>query len=303
MLKRRDLPLNGLRAFEAVARHGVMRQAATELGVTHGALSRQIRLLEEQLALALFERAHNRLILTQAGKRLFATVRDALDRIAESTHSLDPQSMSGSLVVDTTPSMSVNWLIAVISEFCQLYPEVELQLRTIEPNQQRLTADFDVAICYGCPTEPAWPVRKLFSERFFPVASPEFLARAPTRQKPADLLSLPLLHDRHQHWPRWFQSLGITASQGNQNIHLHESFQVLLAARQGAGVALADNFEVARDLQSGGLVKLFDASIESTHSVYLLSPPEDRLNLKARLFIDFVDKWLLSVGSINSLKS
>ena len=104
-MSRRNLPLNALRGFEVAARHCHLREAALELGVTHGAVSRQIRLLEETLGVELFDRSHNRLTLTSAGRRLMAAVGDAFDQITESTLSLDPESMAGTLVVAATPSI------------------------------------------------------------------------------------------------------------------------------------------------------------------------------------------------------
>ncbi|KKL56418.1 hypothetical protein LCGC14_2245580, partial [marine sediment metagenome] len=113
-----------MRAFEAAAKHCHMRKAADELGVTHGAISRQVKQLEQRLGTELFDRSNNRLALTSAGIRLLQVVAEALDSITEATVCLDPESMAGSLVIASTPSISVGWLLRVIGEFSRQYPEV-----------------------------------------------------------------------------------------------------------------------------------------------------------------------------------
>jgi LysR family glycine cleavage system transcriptional activator len=131
-----------------------MRQAAQELGVTHGAVSRQVKQLEEVLGVDLFNRSHNRLNLTAAGRRLMSTVGDALDRITESTLYLDPESVAGSLVVGATPSIITGWLLGLIRRFNERYPEIELRVVNLDPQASDLPAEISVAICFGEPDVP-----------------------------------------------------------------------------------------------------------------------------------------------------
>ena len=130
----RPMPLNTLRAFEAVGRHSHVRKAAEELHLTHAALSRQVRILEQQLGTPLFTRANNRMQLTSAGRRFLTVVQKALDTLESGVLHLNPESLSGELVVAVTPTISVNWLPGVIKGFASRYPEVELRFVTIEPH-------------------------------------------------------------------------------------------------------------------------------------------------------------------------
>ena len=132
-ISRRNLPLNALRSFEVAARHCHLRRAAEELGVTHGAVSRQIRQLEAQLDTCLFDRSNNRLTLTQEGRRLALAVGEALDRLTEGALSVDPGSLPGELVVAAPPSISACWLLAMIGDFNRSYPEIAIRLDNINP--------------------------------------------------------------------------------------------------------------------------------------------------------------------------
>ena len=170
--------------FEAAARHGNLRRAALELGITHGAVSRQVRILEQALGAEVFKRLHRRLQLTAGGQRLCEAVRDALDRVTEAALHLDPNSTAGGVTVATTPSISAYWLIDVMGELSFKYPEIELRLVNIAPHQRRLPAEFDVAICFGAPQAPGYKVRELYRESLFPVASPKLLAGRRSVQSP-----------------------------------------------------------------------------------------------------------------------
>jgi LysR family glycine cleavage system transcriptional activator len=287
-VSRRNLPLNALRAFEVAGRHCHLGRAAEELGVTHGAVSRQVRHLEQALAVELFDRSHNRLTLTAAGRRLQATVGDALNRITEGTLYLDPESVAGTLVVAATPSISTGWLLATIRDFSRKYPEIELRLVNIEPWQKELPADVSVAICFGEPDEPQRLLRELFRERYFPVCSPGLLAAGEPVNRAIDLLAYPLIHDQHGRWQRWLSRQSLDASLAPQNLYLQDSFQVLSAAREGCGIGLADRIEVANDLRSGNLVALSEETVEASQSHYLVTDQPQRMTVRARLFADYI---------------
>jgi LysR family glycine cleavage system transcriptional activator len=287
-ISRRNLPLNALRAFEVAARHCHMRHAAEELGVTHGAVSRQVRQLEEGLDVELFDRSHNRLTLTAAGRRLLATVTDALDRITESTLYLDPESVAGTLVVAATPSIATGWLLALIRQFSQTYPEIELRLVNIEPQQRDLPPETSVAICFGEPDAPQRVIRELFRERYFPVCTPGLLREDEPVNKPADLLRYPLVHDQHGRWQRWLSRHALSPSMARYSLHLQDAFQVLSAVREGCGIGLADRIEVARDLRAGSLVALSEDTVEARHSHYLVTEQTPRMSVRARLFADHI---------------
>jgi LysR family glycine cleavage system transcriptional activator len=293
-LTRRQLPLNALRAFEAAARHCHLRQAAAELGVTHGAVSRQVRQLEDQLGARLFDRHHNRLSLTAAGRRLMLTVGEALDRIVESTLYLDPDSMAGGLVVASTPSITTGWLLALIRDFSRRYPEIELRVLNIGPQQRELPSEVNLAVCFGEPEGAHWITRELFREHYFPVCSPGLLRDGQPVNQPADLLHYTLVHDQHGRWQRWLANQGLQAGMAPQNLYLHEPFQALAAVREGCGIGLVDRIEVSRDLRSGSLVALSEKTVEARQCHYLVTEQPQRATVRARLFTDYL---LRSLGA------
>jgi LysR family glycine cleavage system transcriptional activator len=297
MALERRIPLNTLRAFEAVGRHCHVRRAAEELHLTHAALSRQVRVLEEQLDTRLFSRENNRMQLTAAGRRFLSVVQGALDTLQEGVLHLDPESLAGELVVATTPTMSINWLPGVISTYRNRYPEVELRFVTIEPHQRELPQEFDLALCLGQPEAPGKQVTRLYQEHYFPVAAPAMLDSERPVHKPQDLLQYTLLHERFQHWRDWFSIQGIPSLTGRGNIYFDYGFQSIEAARHGLGIVLADQIEVAADLRRGNLVRLLDNVLPVDAGVYLVADREDTQTVRARLFIAELTRELEKLGA------
>src|SRR5579872_5595554 len=130
-MARRLPPLNGLKAFEAAARSGSFTRAADELNVTQGAVSHQVKALEDKLGLKLFHRERQRLILTEAGRDYLAVIRDALDRIAVGTERLLQRQESGVLTVSTSPDFAAKWLVNRLSSFAENCPDVDLRVAAL----------------------------------------------------------------------------------------------------------------------------------------------------------------------------
>lgn len=292
----RPVPLNTLRAFEAVGRHCHVRRAAEELHLSHAALSRQVRLLEEQLDTRLFDRENNRMQLTAAGSRFLTVVKHALDTLQEGVLHLNPDSLTGDLVVAVTPTMSVNWLPGVIKSFSERYPEITLRFVTIEPHQRELPQQFDLALCLGQPEAHGKNIRKLYQEHYFPVAAPSLVTAEKPINKPQDLLQYPLLHERFAHWEEWFSLHGINRARGNGDIYFDYGFQSIEASRAGLGVVLADQIEVAADLQRGSLVRLLDEVMPVDAGIFLVSDHEESRTIRARLFIEELTRYLQDLG-------
>src|SRR6185503_17291755 len=123
-------PLNALKAFEAAARHESFTRAAVELCVTQGAVSHQVKALEAELAVKLFNRERQRLIITEAGREYLAVVRDALDRIAIGTDRLLQRQSSGTLTVSTSPDFAAKWLVHRLGRFSAAHPDIDLRVST-----------------------------------------------------------------------------------------------------------------------------------------------------------------------------
>lgn len=291
-LSRRNLPLNALRAFEVAARHCHLRRAAAELGVTHGAVSRQVRQLEEQLGIELFDRSGNRLVLTQQGRRLAQSVGDALDRLTEGALSVDPGALPGELVVAAPPSISACWLLAMVGDFNRSYPEIQIRLDNIQPMQRELPAEIEVAVCFGEPAAPKRVVRELFREKYGPVMSPVLLPPGGSISSPEELLQLPLIHDRHGRWLRWLSNQGLDQSDARSNLYVQDSYLGICAARDGCGVFLADRLEVSTDLRNGSLVALVGQTVEAQHSHYLVTEQPETISARARIFAEYLGREL-----------
>lgn len=290
MLDRRTLPLSALRAFESTGRHLHMGRAGDELGVTHGAISHQVRALESQLGVKLFLRTNNRLKLTGAGERLLGAVRDSFNRIVDVTLKLEPDNLAGRLVIACTESSGASWAVRRIGEFSQQYPQIDIHVVEVQPRQKRIPAEVEVAICYGRPDAGGRRLQELASPPVFPVCSPQILHGLPLINRPEQLLTLPLLHDSQNSWADWFTAMGISEPGATKGIHFYSTNLSLTAARLGYGVALCNPFEIQEDLRHGRLVKLLNKAVPESHSYHLLTHPPEHQTLRASLF----EEWIKS---------
>ncbi|GAB2189303.1 LysR substrate-binding domain-containing protein [Sessilibacter sp. MAH2] len=289
-MDRRNLPLSALRAFESAAECLHLGRAGEKLGVSHGAISHQVRALEEQLSVKLFSRAHNKLALTPAGQRLYQSVKDGFDKIADATRNLNPLELSGPLVVACTQTIASSWAAKHICEFYQKYPSIELRVREIEPLQKDIPLDIDIAICYGRPNSGDRSVKKLGAPPLYPVCSPTILqGRAPVNN-PDDLSSFTIIHDGEVLWSRWFERYGVDPDSPKSNIYFSNTSQALAAARLGYGVALGNTFEAYDFIRDGQLVQLFDLPIDEAHEYYLLTQTEANKPLKVSIFEEWITR-------------
>ena len=203
----RRLPsLNGLKAFEAAARHESFTKAAEELCVTQGAVSHQVKALEAELGLRLFDRKQQRLTITRAGRSYLEVVRDAFDRMASGTERLLNQQLSGALTVSTSPNFAAKWLVHRLGRFAEAHPDIDLRISASQHHVDFAREDVDLAIRHG---EGGWPslhATRLCKEELFPVCSPRLLRGRHALRSPRDLLHHTLLHlDNHGDWRKWLE--------------------------------------------------------------------------------------------------
>src|SRR5262245_772936 len=191
----RRLPqLNAVKAFEAAARHQSFTRAAEELCVTQGAVSHQVKSLEAELGLKLFNRERQRLIITEAGRSYLEVVRDALDRIAAGTERLLQRQNAGVLTVTTSPNFAAKWLVHRLGRFAEAHPDIDLRISASLQHADFAREDIDLAIRHGDGTASGLHITRLCAEELFPVCSTKLLdGRSPLR-KPADLGRFTLLH-------------------------------------------------------------------------------------------------------------
>src|SRR2546421_6707403 len=174
-MARRLPPLNGLKAFEAAARSESFTRAAEELSVTQGAVSHQVKALEDTLGLRLFHRERQRLILTEAGRDYLAVIRDALDQIAVGTERLLQRQESGVLTVSTSPDFAAKWLVNRLSRFAEAHPSIDLRISATLHHVDFAREDVDLAVRHGDGGWAGLDVARLSTEQLFAVCSPKLL--------------------------------------------------------------------------------------------------------------------------------
>lgn len=255
-LRRRLPPLNAVRAFEAAARHASFSRAAAELGVTHGAVSRQVALLEDALGTRLFTRSVRQIALTPAGQVLLAGVAPALERIADAAAQVERAARPRIVRVNVRPSFALRWLIPHLPRFLRSHPELEPQVATSTSEPAAvLPGSFDIAIRRGLA---GWPDQlrpvAFLRETAMPVASPSLLQRLPVRTPP-DLAQHTLLHcaTRDADWAGWLERAGAPGLSPAGTLRFEHLQFSLQAALDGLGVALGPTMLVEGDLKAGRL--------------------------------------------------
>jgi LysR family glycine cleavage system transcriptional activator len=277
MTSRSRLPLNALRVFEAAARHGRFDKAADELAITPGAVSRQVKALELELGLRLFDRFNRAVRLTDAGARLAEGVRDGLERMEQAVERIRPR-LDGPLVVSVLHSMAVKWLVPRLHLFYERYPDAEVLVSASDRNVD-LAREADVAIRYGPGPYPGLFAQKLAGGALFPVCSPRLLEGPEGLKRPSDLARYMLLHDNNllsaePVWSDWLRAAGATEVDGTRGPRFSNTYLSLEEARSGRGVVLAHEVLVVDDLKDGRLVRPFPEVIDAPFLYWFLCLPE-----------------------------
>ncbi|MFZ5791305.1 MAG: LysR substrate-binding domain-containing protein [Pseudomonadota bacterium] len=289
-MTRRLPPLNALKAFEAAARAGHIGRAAEELKVTRGAVSQQIKILEEHLGVVLFDRVSNRLCLTASGQAFLPVVSYALDAIANEALKLQRPNLQGRLTVAAAPALASKWLLFQIDEFWAAYPDIDVRVRVIAPHSRELPEDCDVAIEYGHGNWPGRWVQAFDPADLTPVCSPKLLNASSYRlHAPADLERFRLIHDDDgTMWRRWLTAAGAAGLDARRGLFVDNFVYALDAAVAGLGVALADRVTTAFYLSSGALVRPLDYVFPGTGSYYIVVDPARRELPLVKAFVSWI---------------
>lgn len=255
----RDLPpLNALRAFEAVARLDGVGRAAAELHVTHGAISRQLRTLEDALGAPLFVRQGRGLVLTPLGRRLHEAAADAFDPLRAAWAELQRGPQPATLVLGCPGSVLARWIIPRMDRLARECPDLQLHLSARETTPDAQLSGLDAALLIAGPPWPSeWQVHALAPERIGPVLSPRWPDAERLAESPADaLLAQTLLHtaSRPQAWRAWAARAGLAPDQLRLGTGFEHLYYLLEAAVAGLGIAIAPEPLVAEDIASGRLI-------------------------------------------------
>lgn len=289
-MARRLPPLNALKAFEAAARSESFTRAAQELNVTQGAVSHQVKALEATLGIKLFNREHQRLVTTDAGRDYLAVVRDALDRIAAGTERLVQRQTSGALTVSTSPDFAAKWLVYRLGRFAESHPDIDLRVSAAMHHVDFVREDVDLAVRHGDGHWPGLEVVRLCSEQLFPVCSPKLITKRNRITTASDLLKFPLLRlDDGKTWAQWFEAAGVVDAAAHGPI-LNRASMLIDAAVDGQGIALARTALAAWDLINGRLARPIDVALRMTNSYWIVCPKVTSNVPKVATF----RKWLLA---------
>ncbi|NSY70465.1 LysR family transcriptional regulator [Agrobacterium tumefaciens] len=257
---RQFLPLNGLRAFEASARHLSFTRAAIELCVTQAAVSQQVKGLEKRLGVSLFQRLPRGLKITAEGEALLPTVTSSFDQMAITLDRIEAGQVRELLFLGVVGTFAVGWLLPRLREFQKRHPFIDVRVSTNNNRVDMAAEGLDFAIRFGQGSWHGTDAFRLFEAPLSPLCTPKL---AETLKSPADLADATLLRSyRSDEWATWFAAAGVTpVAQVNAGIVFDTSLGMMEAALQGLGVGLAPPSMFSRHLASGAIVQPFPVTI------------------------------------------
>lgn len=271
-------PMNSLIVFEAAARHLSFTRAANELSVTQGAISRQIRQLEEYLGKELFVRANRNIYLTPTGLQYYQTVYSALLEVAKATGEIKKWQGEHQVTVATSNAMAALWLLPKVTAF-QQQEGIDLRILATDNIFDLHKMDCDIALFY-CRVPPVgMNVTTLFPEEVFPVCSPSYLAQFAENVTAEELFGRTLLYlDDSQKdwitWSEWFESVTYPEVKPKNRVNINNYPMLLQAAMNGQGVALAWGSLVDEYLDNGTLVRPVDTVLRTQANFCMLEPSD-----------------------------
>jgi len=280
-----------LKALEAAARHQSFTKAADELSVTQGAVSHQVKALEAELGLRLFNRERQRLVITDAGRSYLEVVRDAFDRLAAGTNRLVQLQKTGVLTVTTSPNFATKWLVHRLGKFVEAHPDIDLRVSASLQHIDFAREDIDLAIRHGDGQWPGMSVTRLCAEELFPVCSPKFVRGRSALRSPSDLGDHTLLHvDDRVGWSKWLDAADVAATAIDRGPIYNQASMAIDAAVAGQGIALARTALAAWDICAGRLVRPFGLALNAPYAYWIVCPKSTAGLPKISTFRD----WLLA---------
>lgn len=282
-------PLTALPAFDAAARHLSFTKAADELLVTHAAISRAIRNLEEVLGTRLFERHTRSVRLTPQGAAYVAEIGPALDRIGAATITASASRSASVLTVSTSDGFAGRWLVPRLHRFHGAHPDLDVRISTSGVHADFIRDGIDIAIRYGVGDYPGVVSEFLADEDVSPVCSPSLLESKHPLRTPSDLKHHRLIHDNFAlGWETWFREAGIDGIKPDAGVKFDSAVYAVEAAVHGEGVLLGRSALVSADLAAGRLVRPFDISLKSRWRYYVVYPEGALRQKKIKAFRDWL---------------
>lgn len=284
-------PLQALRTFVEVGQRGSIKAAAQALHVTPGAVSQQIRLLEDRLGVVLLERERLGMRLTAAGASFHPKVQNAFLQIDQAVHALEAAKGGKSLTVSTVAAFAASWLVPRLGRFKQLHPDIEVRVEATSELVDLRRDRVDIALRHGLGDYPGLDVRPLMAPVLMPVASPTFMQNQQAVIREArDCLNYPLLHDSDRaDWPLWLKAHGVDddarAERGNA---FEDDFLLIRAAEADQGLALVPEAYAQDEIAAGRLVQVLDKPWPARFAYYVVSRPGAADRPEVRAFLDWI---------------
>ncbi len=293
-MNRRKLPFNALRAFEAAARHASVSGAARELSVTHSAVSHQLKQLEAELGVDLFQRTNRGLKITAEGESLLPVLLESFDRISATLDEIRQRDQGNAIHVTCTPSFASRWLVPRLSEWYASDHSIRVHLHPDLSFYDFKSDKVDIAIRCGIP-----PWKPLLHEHFMPihlvpVCSPDYLRQKSPMTQAAQLLDNDLIHaDVGDHglgeeWCDWLRGCGVECPKNIDGLSFRDPALAMQAAADGLGIAMGYRELIDKELQTGQLILANPQQIKHAYSYYLVYSP-DRQNRALEAFM----QWLM----------
>ncbi|MEM9704658.1 MAG: transcriptional regulator GcvA, partial [Pseudomonadota bacterium] len=264
---------------EASARHLSFTKAAEELNVTPGAVSQQIKTLEEYIGAPVFRREKRALLLTDDAQACLPILREGFDRLEEAARMLSARSHAGRLTVSVAPSLAAKWLVPRLDAFHDREPEVDVWVSADMDVVDFAVNDVDLAIRYGAGAYKGLEVEHLMAESIVPVCAPALITGENALRAPSDLARHALLHDSSPDadesiptWSMWLKAAGVDGVDAKRGLKFNQSSLVIEAAVAGKGVALAKAALALADLEAARLVIPFDITAPSAFGYYIVHP-------------------------------
>jgi LysR family transcriptional regulator, glycine cleavage system transcriptional activator len=294
MAHRRLAHLNALRAFEAVARHMSFGKAARELSVTPGALSQQVRLLEDYYGVKLFRRHNRRISLTDEAAAVMTDLETGFDRLSAAVLKLQSHGGGGLITVTAPPTLALKWLVHRLGDFAHAHPNIEVNLDSTDRIVELRREGVDLAIRYGRADYPGLRTETLAEETLTPACAPSYLQTHDLRQ-PSDLLHAALIHDRtladhasFPTWVTWLAQAGVEGEPSQGALHFSSSVTAIQAALDGHGVVLGRSLTIEEDVAAGRLATPFPHIRSRGWAYHLAYPPEALATRKVAAFRDWL---------------
>lgn len=297
---RRLPPLNSIRAFEATARHLSFSKAADELNVTPGAVSQQVKVLEDYLDLKLFKRKNRMILLTDEAQICLPLLSEGLDKLSQGIEIIREQNNDKPITITASPTFASRWLLPRLTSFQQQFPDIDVRIEASNELADLINDDIDVGIRFGTGEYSGLEADYLFSQNVIPVCHPSLLEGKNKIQDPEDLKNHTLLHahgdyfvmddNTHVDWEMWFATIGVSDIDARHGLHFSQYNLLIEAAIRGQGVALVGDAVISDELETGQLVKLFEETDIPLNFSYYLAYSNNKANLpRVKIF----RQWLL----------